>query len=213
MAQPANIYLLLDLQVTGETQTQGETQWGTSTERFGENVATQETEAVAQPDNPILPTGLELAYGAATFLILWALMKFVLTKPVLKIMQDRADKIRGDLDAADQARAAADQSIGQYHAALASAKAEATRLIEDARAQGEAKRRELMAAAEADVAAMRAAAAEEVARAKAEALSQLRGDVATIAVDAARAVIGKDLDVATQRPIVDDYLSRAGSLN
>jgi F-type H+-transporting ATPase subunit b len=212
VAQPANIYVFLD---AGETQTQGKTNAEAKPETFGETVATDETHAVTakQPDNPILPTGLELIYGGASFVVLWALMKFVLTKPVLKIMQDRADKIRGDLEAAEQARAAADQAIAQYNAALASAKAEATRLIEDARAQGEAKRRELMAAADADVAAMRAAAAEEVARAKAEALGQLRGDVATIAVDAAKAVIGKDLDVSSQRPIVDEYLSRSGSLN
>lgn len=211
MAQPANIYVFLD---AGETQTHGKTN-AEKPETFGETVATDETHAVTakQPDNPILPTGLELIYGGASFVVLWALMKFVLTKPVLKIMQDRADKIRGDLEAAEQARAAADQAIAQYNAALASAKAEATRLIEDARAQGEAKRREFMTAAEADVAAMRAAAAEEVARAKAEALVQLRGDVATIAVDAAKAVIGKDLDVSSQRPIVDEYLSRSGSLN
>ncbi|MCX7621689.1 MAG: F0F1 ATP synthase subunit B [Acidimicrobiales bacterium] len=213
MAQSANIFVFLELAATGETQEQ-ETHTGSGAATVGEAVSAQETQAVeAKPDNPILPTGLELIYGGASFLVLWALMKFVLTKPILKIMQDRADKVRGDLDAADRARASAEEAIAQYNAALASAKAEATRLIEDARAQGEAKRRELMAAAEADVAAMRAAAAQEVAQAKAAALAELRGEVATIAVDAAKAVIGKDLDLAAQRPIVDDYLSRSGSLN
>ena len=51
--------------------------------------------------------------------------------------------------------------------------------------------------------------AAEVAEAKAVALADLRGSVASIAVQAAQAVIQKPLDANAQRAIVDEYLSRA----
>lgn len=166
-------------------------------------------EVAPQPDNPILPTGPELAWGAATFTILWILMKFVLLKPTQKTMADRADKIRNDLDAADAAKAQALEAVAEYESSLASARVEASRIIDDARAQAETTRKERIAAAEAEVAELRAAAAAEVASAKAEALASMRSSVATIAVQAAEAVVQKPLDAGAQRQIVDDYLNRA----
>lgn len=166
-----------------------------------------------QPDNPILPTTPEFIWGAVTFTILWALMKFVLLKPIQKTMADRADKVRGDIEAADGARDGATHAIAEYESTLASARVEASRIIDDARAQAEATRKERMAAAEAEVAELRAAAAAEVSAAKAEALTEMRSNVVTIAVQAAEAVVQKPLDVAAQRPIVEEYLNRVGSQN
>lgn len=166
------------------------------------------TTVTKEVSNPILPVGPELAWGAGTFFLLWALMKFVLLKPVMKGMEDRQAKIRADIDAADSARVEADTAVVEYDSSLASARAEATRIIEDARGQGEAKRKELVGAAEAEVAALRATAAEEIAAAKASAMGRIRGDVATIAVGAAGAVVGKQLDVEAHRAAVDTYLSQ-----
>ncbi len=164
--------------------------------------------ATTEVSNPILPVGPELIWGAVTFFLLWALMKFVLLKPVMKGMEDRQAKIRADIDAADTAKVGADSAVVEYDASLASARAEATRIIEDSRAQGEAKRKELVGAAEAEVAALRATAAEEIAVAKATAMGRIRGDVASIAVGAAGAVVGKQLDVEAHRATVDSYLSQ-----
>lgn len=78
----------------------------TTTETFGEKVGALETEALhsTEQSNPILPVGPELIWGAACFIVLWALMKFVLLKPVVKIMSDREAKVNGDVAAAEEAR-------------------------------------------------------------------------------------------------------------
>jgi F-type H+-transporting ATPase subunit b len=180
------------------------------TETEADHGATAETTAeTAEPENPILPTGPELAWGAATFLVLWALMKFVLLKPILKTMEERSAKIRGDLEAAENAKNQAGGALSEYEASLASARVEASRIIDDARAQADEQRKQIMAAAEAEVGQLRAAANTEVAQAKAEALQSMRASVATIAVQAAEAVVQKRLDAAAQRAIVDEYLNRA----
>ncbi len=189
---------------------------GHSTASAGEATAGEaghSTTATTEVKNPILPVNPELVWGGITFVLLWALMKFVLLKPVVAGMEARKEKIRGDIQAADDAKARADAAKADYQASLASARAEATRIIEDARAAGEAQRRELIAAADAEVAAMRAAAADEIAGAKAEAMTRISGDVASIAVGAAGAVVGKQLDVDAHRATVDQYLSRTGSSN
>jgi F-type H+-transporting ATPase subunit b len=170
-----------------------------------------ETVVEEAPKNPILPVLNELFWGAICFFGLWALMKFWLLKPIVATMQERAAKVRDDLDQAERAERELESAIEQYGAGLSSAKAEATRTIEDARAQADAHRAAKLAEAEAEVASLRSAAAEEVVTAKADAMAQLRGGVAQIAVDAASAVVQKPLDPAAQMQVIEDYVNRAGS--
>ena len=166
------------------------------------------TAETAQPDNPILPTMPELYWAVGCFVVLWALMKFVLLKPIQRTMADRSAKIRGDLEAAEAAKDQGQTALHEYEASLASARAEAGRIIDDARTQAEEQRKQILAAAEAEVAQLRASANAEVTEAKNEALASMRSSVATIAVQAAEAVVQKRLDAVAQRQIVDDYLNR-----
>jgi F-type H+-transporting ATPase subunit b len=170
-----------------------------------------ETVVEKAPNNPILPVANELFWGAVCFFGLWALMKFVLLKPVVSTMEDRAAKVRDDLDQAERAESELVAAIEQYQAGLSSAKAEATGIIEAARAEADAYRAEALARAEAQVAAMRTAAADEVAAAKATAMAQLREGVADIALQAASAVVQKPLDAAAEMQVIEDYVNRAGS--
>ena len=176
--------------------------------------ATEAGEAVAtETKNPILPELSEMFWAGLFFLALWALMKFVLLPPIMKTMNARDAKVRDDLAAAERAETERVAKLEQYESGMAGARAEAVRLIEDARAQGEAQRREAVTAAETEVAAQRAAAAEEIAAAKARARTELTGSLADIAVGAAEAVVQKPIDRAAQVQVVEDYVNRSGSQN
>jgi len=165
----------------------------------------------AAPKNPILPVANELFWGAICFFGLWALMKFVLLKPVVSTMEERAAKVRDDLEQAERAESELVAAIEQYQAGLASAKAEATGLIEAARAEADVYRADVLARAEAQVGALRTAAADEVTTAKATAMAELRSGVADIAVQAASAVVQKPLDAQAEMQVIEDYVNRAGS--
>lgn len=164
-----------------------------------------------EASNPILPTTNELFWGAIFFLVLWTLMKFVFLPPIVKVMKARDDKLRADLDAGEHDTAQAEVALAEYEASLTSARAEASRIIEDARSTADARRRELIGQAEAEVAAMRSAAAAEVAAAKEAAMAELRASVASIAVGAAEAVVQQRLDEAAQLQVIEDYVNQAGS--
>jgi F-type H+-transporting ATPase subunit b len=162
-----------------------------------------------QPDNPVLPVGGELLWSAGCFILLWALLKFWLLKPIVKTMEERSAKIRGDIQAAESARSEASTALTEYERTLAGARTEASGIIDEARTQADEERKRLMAAAEAEVSELRAAANAEVTRAKSVALVSLRDQVADIAVQAAEAVVQKRLDAGAQRAIVEEYLNRA----
>jgi F-type H+-transporting ATPase subunit b len=173
----------------------------------------QEAVAEEETTNPILPTGNELFWGAVCFALLWALMKWVLLPPITRTMERRAAKVRGDLEAAESTQAKAAAELREYEDSLVSAKAEAVRIIEDARRRADEERKGVIAAAEADAAAVRADAANEIAAAKERAKADLRGSVASIAVQAAESVVQKQLDRDAALRAVDDYVNRAGSPN
>jgi F-type H+-transporting ATPase subunit b len=170
-----------------------------------------ETGTSEETANPILPTGNELFYGGVLFLTLWALMKFVLLPPITKVQDGRNERIRSDREAAEQARAEARRLQEDYKEQLARVRAEATRIIDDARHTAEGERTSAMAAVNAEIAQQRAQATAEVEAAKAAALEELKAGVAGLAVDAAQRVVQTDIDAAAQRPLIDDYVNRAGA--
>ena len=72
--------------------------------------------------NPILPEKNEIFWGGSAFLILFVLMVKKGFPAVRGAMDARADKIREDLDAAEQARVDAQSVQSDYEARLADAK-------------------------------------------------------------------------------------------
>lgn len=183
-------------------------------ETTGEEIEEAEEEELAEdPANPILPTGNELFWGAVCFFLLWALMKYVLVPPVDKTLRSRAERIRADQDAADQAEVELARVKADYEASLASAHAEATRILEDARHAAEARRAELVSQAEAEIAQKRAQAQAEVDAAKAAAFEQLKGEVAGLAIEAAERVVQQSIDRSTLLPLAEQYVAEVGSRN
>lgn len=161
--------------------------------------------------NPILPTGPEIFWGATLFTLLWVLMKFVLLPPITKVMEQREQKVGADRAATEQATADVVNVRRDYETKVSAARQEGARLVEDARHRAEAKRAELVSAADAEISTLREEAAAEVASAKQAALAGVQSSVADLAIEAAEAVIQKELDREAHRAFVNDYLSGKGS--
>lgn len=158
--------------------------------------------------SPILPATNELIWGAASFAVLFILLAKFAWPGLKGATAARTERIRADVDAADQAKADAERVLEEYRAQLAGAKSEAGRVIEEARQQADAIKRDQEQRLQAELAEMRNRAAADVEAAKAQAIADLRSDVAQIAVGAAELVVQKNLDPATQRQLVDNYIDQ-----
>lgn len=160
--------------------------------------------------NPVVPDDVgELFWGAISFFGLWILLRYVCLPPLMKVREERAQKAQADLEAAEAAANQAEQVRRDYDATLAEARSEAAHVVEAARAESEAKRAEAVRVAEGEVAEQRQAAMAELDEARAEALASIRSEVAELAVSAASKVVQSDLDVASNRSTVDDYVNQA----
>ena len=134
-------------------------------------------------------------------------MQYVLLPPLLKSREEREQTILADRQAAEKAQRALDEVQADYDASLASAKADADAVVDAAREEAGAYRSNVMAEATSEVADARSAAAGGLDDSRNSAISSMRGDVGDIAVSAASAVLGKDIDRASQQGAIDSALS------
>ena len=164
-------------------------------------------ESTDDPPNPVIPTENEIVWAVIFFVALWMLMKYVLLPPITRGLEARSSTIQGDRDAADAATASLGSTRRDYEASLAAARGEANEIIATARANADAQRSSLQADADTEIAELRRSAQAEIDQARTDALSGMRGDVATLAVGAAGAVLGRSLDAGAQQSVIDQALA------
>jgi F-type H+-transporting ATPase subunit b len=192
-------------------------------EQFGEDATADEIAALPDEElsellaecyeapNPLIPEPYEIFWGVFGLVVVLAGMwKFAL--PAMRTTLDaRADRIRTDLESAEAQRTEASTILTEYQNQLADAKNESARIIEEARQTADDMRRQLAVRAEEDIATMRSQAATDIESAKAQAIADLRGEVASLAIGAAEQVIGRNLDQETNVALVEAYINQVGA--
>jgi F-type H+-transporting ATPase subunit b len=158
-----------------------------------------------------LPATNELIWGIISFVVLLFLMWKFAYPGIKKGMDARSDRIRKSVEDADTAKSQSEATLEQYRAQLADAKNEAARIVEEARQQADALKREREAALQGELAAMRERAAADIESSKAQAVADLRSEVARLAIGAAEVVVQRNLDSATQTQLVENYIEQVGS--
>jgi F-type H+-transporting ATPase subunit b len=161
--------------------------------------------------NPLMPELNELLWGAFGFLVVFGFMLKFGVPAMKKSLNDRTERIRSDLNAAESQRAEADKLLADYRAQLADARTESARIIEEARQSADALKRDQEARLQSELAEMRTRATADIDAAKAQAIADLRGEVAQLAVGAAEVVVRRNLDQATQVQLIEDYINQVAS--
>ncbi len=161
--------------------------------------------------SPILPELNEIIWGLVGFLIVFG---FIYWKglPAMKAgMNARTERIRTDLDAAEAQRTEASTLLADYQHQLADARNESARIIEEARQAADEVKATLTAKAQADITEQRSRATAEIEAAKVQAIADLRGEVANLAIGAAEQVVERSLDRETSVALVEAYIDQVGA--
>jgi F-type H+-transporting ATPase subunit b len=161
--------------------------------------------------NPLLPETNEIIWGALGFLVVFFFIwKFGLPQ-MRTAMNNRTEKIRGDLQAAEDQRSEADSVLADYRAQLNDAKSEAGRIIEEARQAADQIKRDQEARLQSELAELRTRAVADIDDAKGRAMNDLRSEVAALAIGAAETVVQRNLDAETQTQLVEDYINQVAA--
>lgn len=165
----------------------------------------------AASSNPILPATGEIIWSLLSFGVLMLLLAKWAYPPVKKMMTDRSEKIRGDLDAAELARTEAQRTLEEYREQLAQARRDATHILDEARETAEAVRAELLAKAEEEAAGVRARNEEALRIERQRVIAELRSEVGSLALELAEKIIDAEVDRAASQALIDSFISEIGA--
>jgi F-type H+-transporting ATPase subunit b len=152
-----------------------------------------------------LNPGLSL-WTAITFLVLIGVLWKFAFGPISKMLVERETTIRDAIDSARMERAEAEKLLAQQKDALLKAQREAAELAKRNQQEMEAFRTQLTAQAKKEADELVASARKSIQEEKKLAVTQLRAEVADLAVAAAGRIVKSSLDEKTQRQLVDEYI-------
>jgi len=155
-----------------------------------------------------------LLFQIFNFLILMILLYAFAYKPIVKMLENRKEKIAQGLEdarVAAEARANAEKDAAKI---IAEAQAKAGQMVREATERAELAAKDVRAATEADAVKAREAALAEVQEERNRILGDLRGQVAALSIAATQKLLGETLDEKRQHSLIDEFFSgvRAGKV-
>jgi F-type H+-transporting ATPase subunit b len=147
------------------------------------------------------------------FLILLGILYLFAYKPILRTMDQRSDRIRESLEAADRAREEAGRSQEDTQRQLNEARIEGQHLIEQAREMAERYRTDEREKARQESEAFVARAREDIQRERDAAIQEVRSHFAGLAIATAERVIERSLDRDAHGELIASVLEEGDSLS
>jgi F-type H+-transporting ATPase subunit b len=172
----------------------------------GASVAAAEAGAEAQG-------GLLTPHGGLMFwtLLIFVILLFVLTKfafkPITAAVEAREKALQDAINAAQKNREDSERMLAEQRAGIESARNEAQRFIAEGRAAGDKMRSDMIAETRVQQQELLDRARKEIESEKEKAIADLRREAIELAIAGASKVIEKNLDDASNRKIVENFLA------
>lgn len=154
-----------------------------------------------------------VAQGLATGIT--ALVVFVLTAAFLGVvvwpkinsgLKDREDKIRNAIEEAEMAQEQAKAALEQYERNLAQARAEAQKMLDDAKTQQQAIAAELKAKSEVELGQLRDKARRDIEAARAQAVVEIHAHATALATAMASKILKREVSAGDQQHLINESL-------
>lgn len=140
------------------------------------------------------------------FGILLFLLRMVLYKPVLNMLNQRSEKIRDSLQRAEEMKQAAERAKEEHAALVEQGRKEGQAIISRAEQIAARMREEAQTQARTEAEQFLAQARAEIERDKQRAIAELRAQVADLAILAASRIVGESLDKTAHYRLIEEVL-------
>lgn len=163
--------------------------------------------------DPMSLVTLEMIWAAVLFLIFAGILGFFVWPKILKALQDREQKLEGDLVGAERARKDAELALAEYKAKIAEAQQEAAKVVNEARQAAEQVAAKVKQDAEQQALQLRERNLAEIASAKEQALSEIYSQTAELSTQIASRILKREINAQDQQQLVTDSLAELTSNN
>ncbi len=144
-----------------------------------------------------------------SFLLLAVGLYVLLHKPLTNALDQRSNRIKESLEAADRASREAEESAERVEQEMVGARREGQKLISDAREASDRLRDQEIAKTRSQVEHMLEAARSEIRQEREAAMNELRREFSSLAVFAAEKVINESLNVRSHSKLLNSILEEA----
>jgi F-type H+-transporting ATPase subunit b len=162
-------------------------------------------------DDPGMPFLLDVNIGSAVwnlivFLLLFGILAKFVWPPILRGLQQRDAKIRGDLDQAERANREAQATLAQYKTQLAEAQREAQKIIDESKTAAQRVSQQIKQQAETELAQMRTRAQADIAAAREQAIAEVYEQTAALATQVAAQVLKREVRPEDHEQLIQQSL-------
>jgi len=158
--------------------------------------------------NPLdLTAAGSMLWTLIIFLVALPFMWKIVMGPITTALAERDDRAARAIHAAEKASHDAEKVRAEMELKLGDAKADAAKLMSEARERGETREREIVEQAKTDAEAMVERAKHDIETAKEQALSAIREEVVDISLSAAGQVLRRTVDSEDDRRLVSELVS------
>lgn len=142
------------------------------------------------------------------FLILLFILKKFAFGPLMKVLEEREQKIKKSIEFAEETEAKSQQMLKEYQAQLNEARTQAQEIVDKAMKVAAEERDANMAEARAEIERMKKNAQEQIAQEREAAIAQLKGEVVALSVAAAAKIIGNNMNEAANEKLVGEFIQK-----
>ena len=142
-----------------------------------------------------------------TFLLLLVLLRRFAWKPILGALETRERQIREDIEQARRGREESEKILEENRAVLVQARRERAEAVEVGRKDAERLKADILEEARRQRESLLAQTQQQIQAEMRVARAELRKEAVDLAIAAAARILAKNLDDASQRKIVEDYLA------
>ena len=151
----------------------------------------------------------DLIVSIINIIVLAALLRLILWKPVSRFLAERAERVRGELESADKARAGAEELRQKYEGQLEDLRSREDDLMRGSKAAAEAETDRMLKEAKEKADNMINDARERIEEEKRQAIAGARHEVAQIATEMAAQILRREVSPIDNRGAAEDFFDGA----
>jgi F-type H+-transporting ATPase subunit b len=146
-----------------------------------------------------------------TILVLYLVMKHFFFEKIHNFMQERSNRIKRSFDEAEELNLKAEETLSTYNKKIEDIEAEGREIIKKAKLQADIQAKNIIREANERASEIIKQAEMDIEKEKLQAISEMRSQIASLAVLAAEKLLEQQLETYGQDELIDRIIKEAGS--
>lgn len=152
----------------------------------------------------------DVLINALNIFVLFLFLSYMFSNPLRKLLRERKEKIKNQLDDAAREKADAEKLKSEYQAKLDDVQKEAEVMLQEARKKAVANERQIVQGAQEEAVRIRQRANAEIQLEKEKAEDDMKKQIVLVATQMAGKVVGASVDEDRQEELIQQTLKEMG---